>query len=72
MAQDGQLLVDAIAALWETDVPLLSIMHSEVQHVDACLDMIGVHRGWILGVYAQSGAFKDGSSVFEGTISPMG
>ena len=69
-AQDGALLVDAIAALGDKNVPLISIMHTDVRHIDACLDVVEAHWNGLIGVYAHSGKFVDGNWIFEGTISP--
>ena len=66
-----QPLVKAIAALDGKDVPLLSIMHTDVRDVDACLDILDAHWNGLVGVYAHSGAFLDGKWIFEGTISPQ-
>ncbi|MGI9405978.1 MAG: homocysteine S-methyltransferase family protein, partial [Hyphomicrobiaceae bacterium] len=41
--RNGDPLVDALAALDGRDVPLVSIMHSEVRHIDACLDVLQAH-----------------------------
>ncbi|MEM8877579.1 MAG: homocysteine S-methyltransferase family protein, partial [Pseudomonadota bacterium] len=66
----GATLIDAIAALDGKDVPLISIMHTDVLHVDACLDIVEAHWNGLVGVYAHSGNFIDGAWIFEGTISP--
>ncbi|MDJ0824017.1 MAG: homocysteine S-methyltransferase family protein [Rhodobacter sp.] len=70
IARDGEFLRDAIEALSGRDVPLLSIMHTDVRHIDACLDIVEEHWNGLVGVYAHSGRFIDGKWVFEGTISP--
>lgn len=66
----GETLVDAIAALEGRNVPLLSIMHTDVRHIDACLDVVETHWDGLVGVYAHSGQFIDDKWIFEGTISP--
>lgn len=70
VAREGTHLVDAIAALVETDVPLLSIMHTDVRNIDACLDIVEQHWPRLVGVYAHSGKFVDNGWIFEGTITP--
>lgn len=66
----GATLAEAIAALAGKDVPLLSIMHTDVRHVDACIDILDAHWKGLVGVYAHSGHNIGGNWVFEGTISP--
>ena len=70
-AGSGETLVDAIAALADQNIDLSSIMHTDVIHIDACLDI--VDRCWhgLVGVYAHSGQFIDDQWIFEGTISPQ-
>ncbi len=70
IAQADELLVDAIAALQGKEVPLLSIMHTDVRHIDACLDIVEAHWDGLIGVYAHSGEYIDGKWIFDGTISP--
>ena len=67
---ETELLIDAIAALNGCDVPLISIMHTDVSHIDACLDVLDAHWSGLVGVYAHSGLFLNGSWIFEETISP--
>ncbi len=69
-ARDGELLLDAIAALNGKNVPLLSIMHTDVRHMDDCLDIVEAHWDGLVGVYAHSGKFVDSQWIFDGTISP--
>ena len=70
IAGAGATLAEAIAALAGKDVPLLSIMHTDVRHVNACIDIVDSHWKGLVGVYAHTGHFTDGKWVFEGTISP--
>ena len=70
IAGTGATLAEAIAALAGRDVPLLSIMHTDVCHVDACIDVVEAHWKGPVGVYAHSGHYADGNWVYEGTISP--
>ena len=66
---DGQTLSDAIDALKGRNIPLISVMHTEVADVDACLDV--VEEMWVgpVGVYAHSGDYIDGKWVFNSVIS---
>ncbi|MEM7301479.1 MAG: homocysteine S-methyltransferase family protein [Pseudomonadota bacterium] len=63
-------LVDAIAALNGKGVPLLSIMHTDVRDIGACLDILEQSWNGLVGVYAHSGEFVDDKWIFDGTISP--
>ena len=67
---DGDPLTDALAEIKARDVPLINIMHTEVEHVDACLDVVAEHWSGLVGVYAHSGEFVDYEIIFESTISP--
>lgn len=60
----------AIALLKEKGVPLVNIMHSQVEHVDPSLDVVQAMWNGPIGVYAHSGIFEDGKWVFESVISP--
>ncbi len=66
----NQPLVNAIAALDGKDVPLISIMHTDVRDIHGCLDTLTEHWNGLVGVYAHSGEFIDDKWIFEGTISP--
>ncbi|MEO0909133.1 MAG: homocysteine S-methyltransferase family protein [Pseudomonadota bacterium] len=66
----NKLLKDAIAALDGKDIPLISIMHTDVRDINACLDVVEEHWNGLVGVYAHSGEFIDNTWIFEGTISP--
>lgn len=67
---DGPPLSAALAAADERDVPLVSIMHTDVDDVDACLDVVDATWSGVVGVYAHSGVFIDNNWVFDGVISP--
>lgn len=67
---NGEPLADALFELASRKVPLVSIMHTDVQFIESCLDVVDAHWPGLVGVYAHSGAFIDGSWVFEDTISP--
>ena len=67
---NGDRLADVLAELKDRDVPLVSIMHTEVEDVDACLDVVAEHWSGLVGVYAHSGEFDDYEINFDSTISP--
>ncbi len=69
-AGNGETLREAIEALADRDVALLSIMHTDVTHIDACLDVVDAHWRGLVGVYAHSGKFLGDNWIFEGTITP--
>ena len=66
----GETLAATVKALEPYDVPFLFVMHSEVENVAACLEIL--KRDWKrpYGVYAHSGDFIDPNWVFTDTISP--
>ncbi len=68
----GPSLADGVAALNELEVkvPVVSIMHTEVEDTDPCLDVLD--RCWqgVVGVYAHSGRFVNPNWIFNGIISP--
>lgn len=67
--RDGEPLADAIAALDEYDVDGIVIMHTDVTLIEDCLDVaLDAWKG-VVGVYAHSGKFVDGSWVFDDAIS---
>ena len=68
--RNGESLVDALAVIAKTDIPLVSIMHTDVKYIDACLDVIEQHWDGLVGVYAHVGEFVDGNWVFDFTITP--
>ncbi|MEM9394335.1 MAG: homocysteine S-methyltransferase family protein [Pseudomonadota bacterium] len=67
---NGAPLAVALEALADKNVPLVNIMHTDVQYIDACLDIVEAYWSGLVGVYAHSGVFKDGEWRFEDTISP--
>jgi len=68
---DGEPLVDAVSVSKEKGVPLINIMHTEVDHVDACLDILDKHWDGAVGVYAHVCDFKPtGEAIYNDTISP--
>lgn len=66
----GETLREAIAALQPYDIPLVSIMHTEVQYVDESLALLQEIWDGPIGVYAHSGTYEGEGSRFDGIISP--
>lgn len=66
---DGEPLIDAVAAIRERKVALVSIMHTDVSIVGQCLDALRSCWNGEVGVYAQSGHFIDGKWIFDDVIS---
>jgi S-methylmethionine-dependent homocysteine/selenocysteine methylase len=67
---DGPTLAEGIKAIIDKDVPLVSIMHTEVEYIDACLDVLQANWKGPIGVYAHSGEFVAPNWIFNDTISP--
>ena len=68
--RNGEPLSEALAVLKDLDVPLVNIMHTDVEYVDQCLDVMDDHWHGLIGVYAHVGRFVDNSWVYDETISP--
>ncbi len=66
----GGPLADALDAIGDRGVPLLNIMHTEVEYVDACLDIVADHWSGPIGVYAHSARWVDQVCYYDVTISP--
>ena len=66
----GQTLAEGIEAIKAKDVPLVSIMHTEVEDIDACLAVLQDNWSGPIGVYAHSGVFVSPNWIFNDTISP--
>lgn len=66
----GGSLADALESLKGKHVPLVSIMHTEVEHIDACLDIVGENWPGAVGVYAHSARWEDFVCHYDVTISP--
>jgi S-methylmethionine-dependent homocysteine/selenocysteine methylase len=66
----GELLTDAIAALDDYNIDVVTIMHSDVGVIDGCLDVIDQVWDGPVGVYAHSGDYIDGEWIFDDVISP--
>ena len=67
--RNGDNLIDTIAVLKEKDIPLISIMHTNVEYIDECLEILEAHWSGLVGVYAHSGEFKDNHHL-ERTVMP--
>ncbi len=66
----GPTLAEGIEAIKDKDVPLVSLMHTEVEDIPACLDVLQANWAGPIGVYAHSGTFVAPNWVFDDTISP--
>ncbi|MEM7427729.1 MAG: homocysteine S-methyltransferase family protein [Pseudomonadota bacterium] len=70
---DGEPLQDALAALKDRGVPLVSIMHTQVPYVDDCLKVMAAHWDRHSGVYAHTSTEdRDKRWIFQDAISPEG
>ncbi len=67
---DGPTLVEGVAAIEGRDVPVVSIMHTEVSDIDPCLDVLDEVWSGPVGVYAHSGHFVNPNWVFNDIIAP--
>jgi homocysteine S-methyltransferase len=63
-------LVDGIEAVKGKDVSFVFIMHTEVEYVEACVDVLQANWPGPIGVYAHSGKFVAPNWIFDDTISP--
>ena len=70
VGEPRQPMIPALDALKNYDIPVLSIMHTDVEDIHKCLDILDEHWQGLIGVYAHSGGFVDGRWTFEDTISP--
>ncbi|MEM7133011.1 MAG: homocysteine S-methyltransferase family protein [Chloroflexota bacterium] len=78
LAEDGTpkllhhgTLSEAILALQGRNIPLVSIMHTRVEYVDASLNVLQAEWDGLIGVYAHSGKFNsDGDLILDSVISP--
>ncbi|MEM6481980.1 MAG: homocysteine S-methyltransferase family protein [Pseudomonadota bacterium] len=66
----GEPLAEALDVLNELDIPLLSIMHTEVDYIDACLTIVAQHWDKPVGVYAHSARWSGQKGIFDDTIPP--
>jgi S-methylmethionine-dependent homocysteine/selenocysteine methylase len=68
--RNGEPLRDALAALEGRQVDVVNIMHTEVEHIDACLEALQSHWSGAVGVYAHSSKSVNHRWIFDNTISP--
>lgn len=68
--RNGEPLRDALAALEGRQVDVVNIMHTEVEHIDACLEALQSHWSGAVGVYAHSSRSVNQHWIFDNTISP--
>lgn len=68
--RNGEPLHDALAALEGRQVDVVNIMHSEVEHIDTCLEALQSHWSGAVGVYAHSSKSVNHHWIFDNTISP--
>ena len=57
--RNGDKLVDAVNELKQSDVSLINIMHTNVEYVDGCLDVLDQHWPGHVGVYAHTGKYEN-------------
>ncbi len=65
----GELLIDAIASIQDRKIPLLNIMHTNVEIIDPSLDVIQPNWSGPIGVYAHTGDEENRKWNFDGVIS---
>jgi S-methylmethionine-dependent homocysteine/selenocysteine methylase len=68
--RNGEQLSAALAAISDKQVDLVNIMHTEVEDIDACLEVVRANWSQLVGVYAHSGEFADDKLNFTSTMSP--
>lgn len=66
----GDPLADALEAIKDKSVPLVSIMHTEVEYIDACLGTMADHWSGPVGVYAHSARWEGDACIYDATVSP--
>ena len=66
---DGDSLEDTIHELKSYNPDVINIMHTEVEYVDQCLDILQNEWDGHIGVYAHSGTSIDGDWTFNNIIS---
>ncbi len=67
---DGPTLLDGVKAIRDKEVPVIFIMHTEVEYIDACLKVLKANWKGPIGVYAHSGKFVEPNWIFNDVISP--
>ncbi len=68
--RNGELLSDALDAIDGYQTEVVNIMHTEVDDIDACLDVVAANWSRTMGVYAHSSNAVNHHWVFQNTISP--
>ncbi len=66
----GEPLADALDAIQNSNVPLVSIMHTIVEDIDPCLDVVQEHWSGLVGVYAHSARWENNVCIYDVTVSP--
>ncbi len=66
---DGDSLEDTVHELKSYNPDVINIMHTEVEYVDQCLDILQNEWNGHIGVYAHSGTSIDGDWTFDNVIS---
>jgi len=66
---DGDSLEDTIRELKSYSPDVINIMHTEVEYIDQCLDILQNEWDGHIGVYAHSGTSIDGDWTFDNIIS---
>jgi S-methylmethionine-dependent homocysteine/selenocysteine methylase len=67
---DGPTLLEGVKAIEDRGVPVVTIMHSEVEYIDSCLNVLKASWQGPIGVYAHSGKFVEPNWIFNDVISP--
>lgn len=70
MVLGSDTLADTLTAIADYEIDAIAIMHTEVDDVDPCLDVLEAAWSGPIGVYAQTGNFDPPHWVFIDTISP--
>ena len=65
----GEPLADALSAIKDREIPVVNIMHTEVEHIDECLDILDANWNGAVGVYAHVCQFSkdDTKAIFDNT-----
>ncbi|MEO1198157.1 MAG: homocysteine S-methyltransferase family protein [Pseudomonadota bacterium] len=66
----GGRLADARSVATQKAAPLVTIMHTEVEDVGACLDLVDAHWTGPVGVYAHSARWEGQVGIFDQTVPP--
>jgi len=66
----GETLEEAILSIKDQNIPLINIMHTDVEYIDECLDIVKHNWDGLVGVYAHSGDDIQMEWTFDQVISP--